>query len=278
MSGEPGDGTLAALGFAGAPLVEPLRYPGRVAEQPVLLSGGRLRPLRGFPVTGRVPVLAVGSNGSPAQLHHKLTGAGVTDTVPLAPVRVEGLAVALSGHVSRAGYVAATPYRAPGEAVALVLTWLTPEQLAVVDVSESVNYRRVALPPADFPVLLPDGTPTAQGGAQLYVSLRGVLTDPAGRPRPRGPQEAVLSALLADSARLRVLFGPTPRTWMAAVRDDPSLPARGTAVFRSEGWVRESGGLLDLLPPGQPADAGPSAGSEAPQPARSTAARHVPRR
>ncbi|WP_461030298.1 hypothetical protein, partial [Streptomyces sparsus] len=235
----PLDGTLAALGFAGAPLLEPLRYPGRLAEAPLLLSGGRLRALRGFPVADRVPVLAVGSNGSPAQVHHKLTRAGVSDTVPMAPVRVRDLEVGLSGHVSRPGYVAASPRWAPGRTASVVLTWLTPGQLAVVDAGESLNYRRVVLSSADFPVLLPDGTAAVTGAVHLYVGMRGVLTDPAGHPRPGGSQAAVLSALLADSARLRALFGPSPEAWVTAVRADPSLPARGTATFRAEGWVAD---------------------------------------
>ena len=91
--------SLAALGLARDPIGNPLGYPGRLPEESGLLDGDRFLPLRpdasaggGWRLTGgeplddalrrrgrpaladRHPVLAVGSNGSPAQMRRKLNG------------------------------------------------------------------------------------------------------------------------------------------------------------------------------------------------------------
>ncbi|MZD08709.1 hypothetical protein GTW43_27055, partial [Streptomyces sp. SID5785] len=174
------DRSLAALGLDGVPATDPLSYPGRPAPGPALLTGGALLPLevpsaahplgawpvdegrppgagrrgldsvladRGRPGTARrVPVLAVGSNASPGQLTHKLTRAGLDATVPMVPVRVRGVAVGCSGHISPPGYVAAAPYLDPAVTTTLVATWLDPAQLDAVDATERAHYRRALLP------------------------------------------------------------------------------------------------------------------------------------
>ncbi|MCC3768520.1 hypothetical protein K6I34_000430, partial [Streptomyces sp. UNOC14_S4] len=82
------------MALGAAPAEQPLHYPGTAAQAPVLLLGDSLLPLRAEPGTQpgawrtptgqtlddvlpvpcghRHPVIAVGSNASPAQLHHKL--------------------------------------------------------------------------------------------------------------------------------------------------------------------------------------------------------------
>ncbi|GGX82146.1 hypothetical protein [Streptomyces hiroshimensis] len=273
------DRSLRALGLDGPPAELPLTYPGRPVEEPALLTGGELLPLRPGPgpldgwrvVTGmegaepgldlfldrmhaarvrsRHPVLAVGSNASPAQLHHKLTRRGTGATVPMAPVEVHGIGVACSAHIGRHGYVAAAPYADPAARRTLVAGWLDAAQLAVVDETE-FNYRRLWVPGERFPMTLPSGSPL--GGAYLYVSLHGVLADPAGGgPRAGGgDQGGLLSELLAASQALRELLGPGPEQWVARARADEAVRAEGRAVFRREGWV-----LPDGLPLGdQPSD------------------------
>ncbi|MFF3765069.1 hypothetical protein ACFYYR_13415 [Streptomyces sp. NPDC001922] len=272
------DRRLAALGFAEVPAERPLSYPGRPVTGPYLLTGAELLPLAvrrrrpgAWPVTGtggpgrplddvlaalgrpgtgrRHPVIAVGSNASPAQLVHKLTGRGVSAVVPLVPVRVTGVAVGCSGHVSRPGYVARAPYPS-GTAVAAdaaavaVLSWLDPEQLAAVDASEAANYRRVTLPGDRFAMTLPSGERPAAAG--LYVSRHGVLAGPDGGPRPgTEDQAALLTALLAASPRLTALLGPDALSWVRRAGADPELRRRATRLFAEEGL---------LLPP---ADFGP---------------------
>ncbi|MFH8786357.1 hypothetical protein [Streptomyces roseoverticillatus] len=188
----------------------------------------------------RRPVLAVGSNASPAQLHHKLTLRGAGATVPMVPVQVRGIGIGCSAHIGLHGYVAAAPYAEPAARHTLVAGWLDPAQLAAVDETE-FNYRRVWVPGGAFPMTLPSGEPL--GGAYLYVSVHGVLADPAtGRPRPGGgDQGALLTALLAASAELRALLGPGPERWVERARADEAVRAEGRAVFHRAGWARPEG-------------------------------------
>lgn len=258
--------TLRALGFDVAPARHPLSYPGRPVTEPVLLAGeellalapgpGRLGTWRvgaaaldqvlaslGGAVAGRRhPVLAVGSNASPAQLAHKLSREGLAATVPMVPVRTRGIGVGCSGHIGRFGYVAAAPYADPAAERVLVAGWLDAGQLAVVDATE-LNYRRVLLRGDAFAMTLPSGVRLA--GAYLYVSKWGVLTDPgSGLARPGGgDQSALLAALLLGSARLRALLGPDPAGWVARAAGDPEVRAAGARVFAAEGWVRRSEGF-----------------------------------
>ncbi|GAA0387281.1 hypothetical protein [Streptomyces luteireticuli] len=259
---------LRDLGLHVVPFLRPLEYPGRPAPEPCLLLGDELLPLRAgagplgtwpvvdgagpldavlgalgaAPAGRRLPVVAVGSNASPAQIRHKLVGAGLPAVVPMVPVTVRGVGVGCSAHIGRAGYVAAAPYADPDAEGPLVVGWLDPAQLAVVDASE-VHYRRVPLPGAAYPMTLPSGA--RLGGAQVYVSRHGVLLDPAtGRPRPGGgDQAALLRALLAASPRLRALLGPDPVTWTERARGDDAVRERGARIFAEEGWVRAEEGL-----------------------------------
>ena len=271
--------SLRALGFDGVPAREPLLYPGRLVEGPMLLCEAHLLELGvvddrlgawpvlphegrhvpvpcpldarldelGLPRTGdRHPVLAVGSNAAPGQLRHKLTRRGLSDTVPMVPVTVRGLSVALSAHISAPGYVAATPVVDPGAESPLILTWPAADQLAAVDATEP-NYRRAFLPGDVFPVTLPSGR--RLGGAYVYHSTRGVLAAPggAGGLRPAGAQPEVLAALLADSPRLHALLGPSPRDWVRRAAADEALRAHAAELFAAEGWLRPEEGFAPYV-------------------------------
>lgn len=265
--------TLAALGLDVVPAQQPLAYPGRPAPEPSLLTGpellalavrplplgawtlghdGRVRELDhvlaalGGPVTGRRhPVLAVGSNACPAQLAHKFAACGLDATVPMVPVRVRGIGVGCSGHIGRAGYVAAAPYADPDAERLLVVSWLDAAQLAAVDVTEGC-YRRVLLPGERFAMTLPSGE--RLGGAYVYVSKYGVLTDPrTGAPRPGGRDQSALLAALLASPRLHRLLGPDPASWVRRAAADPVVRAEGTGIFAEEGWTLQECGL----PPAQ---------------------------
>ncbi|MGW6025700.1 hypothetical protein [Streptomyces sp. NPDC055099] len=266
------DRSLESLGLDGVPAREPLTYPGRPTPAPSLLNGGELLRLdvrtgrlgewyveepvrrrldealldRGQAVTGRRhPVIAVGSNASPGQVAYKLTRLGIPAAVPMVPVRVRGIAVGCSGHISPAGYVAGTPYVDREAETPLVVTWLDATQLKAVDDTEFPDYRRAILPGDDFEMTMPSGE--RLGGAYIYFSAHGVLADPATeRPRPGGGDQAeLLAALLKDSPRLRELLGPDPASWVAAAGSTPRLRELGTRVFGDEGWVLPQ---TDFLP------------------------------
>ncbi|MFG2192808.1 hypothetical protein [Streptomyces sp. NPDC048639] len=261
------DRSLEALGLADVPARQPLTYPGRPAPGPGLLTGGALLPLRvrprrlgAWPVEGRSaldevlaglgqvatgrrhPVIAAGSNASPGQVRYKLTRLGLPVAVPMVPVRVRGVGIGCSAHISRPGFVAATPYAAPEAELTLVVSWLDPAQLAALDSTEILNYRRALLPGDRFPMTMPSGE--RLGGAYLYVSERGLLAGPDGSPRPGGgDQHDLLSALLAASPRLRDVLGPGPESWVARAGSDAGVRQLGARIFAEEGWVLPPTGL-----------------------------------
>ncbi|WP_246114161.1 hypothetical protein [Streptomyces montanus] len=237
-------GTLEALGLAEAPRDHPLSYPGAWPEESVLLDGDRLSPLTRLTFPDRVPVLAVGSNACPAQLRHKMRQYEISSPIPLVKAKVAGIDVGVSAHVSGMGYVSASPFRARGFTRELFVTWLDPAQLAAVDASEGVQapsgaYDRVLLPASDVPVELESGE--VLDGAHLYVSRRGVLHDGSGTPRRHPGERPLLAELLAESPRLRELFGSTPEEFCARARGDWDLCVRGTRLFAEEGRTTASG-------------------------------------
>ncbi|KPI08321.1 hypothetical protein OK074_3618 [Actinobacteria bacterium OK074] len=245
-TGARADGhSLAELGLDGVPRDHPLTYPGTWPTTSGVLDGDRLLPLDRLVHADRVPVLAVGSNACPGQLRHKLAEFGIVSPLPMVRARVTGLDVGVSAHVSLMGYVSASPFLAPGTVRELFVTWLDAEQLAVVDASEGVpsptgGYDRAWLPAADIPVEL-ESRQLLLPGAYIYVNRRGVLHDGSGAPRQHPGERALLTALLAESPRLRGLFGATPEEFCARARGDLELCARGTRLFAEEGRVTASG-------------------------------------
>ncbi|MGA6221948.1 hypothetical protein ACPESV_16660 [Streptomyces umbrinus] len=258
--------SIEALGFTDVPALQPLTYPGRIIDEPVLLSGKELLALRvrrqrlgGWLVDcgdvpgeetldsaldrlgqasagSRYPVISVGSNAAPGQVSHKFGRIGIADAMPMIPVRVRGVSVGLSAHISPAGYVAAAPYLDPEAETPLVVTWLDAAQLKVVDDTEFPGYRRALLPGDAFPMVMPSGE--RLGGAYIYFSAHGVLADRNGAPRPGGrDQAALLRELLSESRALRELLGPDPESWVRRAGADEAVRDNGTGVFREEGWL-----------------------------------------
>jgi len=262
--------SLAALGMDGVPALDPLSYPGRTIGGPALLSGSQLFAMRpaarqylgnwfvdggatlddtldqaGGPSTGkRHPVIAIGSNAAPGQLHHKLSRLGLPAVVPMTTLRVSGLGVGVSAHVARNGYVANSPFvdaAGPGSEAEVVLTLLDTDQLQAVDATELPRYHRVLLSGADFPMTLPSGE--RLDAAYLYVNVTGVLADAAGKPRLPGAQTALLAELLQRSARLRQLFD-SPQDWVTKARADSGLRDAVKQIFHESGWVLPQDGFI----------------------------------
>lgn len=233
------DRTLEALGLARAPREYPLTYPGVWPSTSGLLVGDRLLPLDDH-VTyeDRTPVLAIGSNACPGQLRHKMAEFGITSPVPMLKTRVTGIDVGVSAHVSRVGYVSASPVKAPGVVRELFVTWFDARQLAVVDASEGA-YDRTWLVGPEFR-LEPDSG-TLLRGAYVYVNRHGVLHDGTGVPRRHPGERALLTELLGSSAALRALFGRTPEEFCERASRDRELCEQGTRLFRKEGLVTASG-------------------------------------
>lgn len=240
----PDPRTLEALGLAEAPRDHPLSYPGKWPQTSGLLDGDRLLPLKRLVYEDRVPVVAVGSNACPAQLRHKMAEFEVSSPIPMVKAMVTGIGVGVSAHVSLTGYVSASPFQAPGTVSELFITWLDAAQLAVVDASEGVTtptgaYDRARLSSEDYRIELESGE--LLPGAYVYVNRRGVLHDGSGTPRGHPGERPLLTALLAESPRLRELFGDTPEEFCARARFDRALCARGTRLFAEEGLATASG-------------------------------------
>jgi hypothetical protein len=236
--------TLEALGLAGVPRDDPLSYPGVWPSRSGLLDGDRLLPLDRLVHPERTAVLAVGSNASPAQLARKMALSGIRSPLPMVRARVTGIAVGVSAHVSRMGYVSASPVHAPGAVRELFVTWLDAEQLAVVDASEGVplpggNFRRAWLPGSVARVELEDGRTLP--GVHAYVNRRGVLHNGTGAPRAHPGQRELITELLLAVPRLRELFGLTPEEFVTRARADAALCERGTLLLAEERLVTASG-------------------------------------
>jgi hypothetical protein len=187
----------------------------------------------GSPAASCTPVLAVGSNASPAQLQRKLINAGLRALIPITAVSVRGLAAGVSAHVSRPGYLPATPIPSAGAASDLWVLWLDEAALAAVDATEP-NYDRVRLLDR-CPVRLTTGQPVTE--CWVYQSRHGYLLNNRGEPRRLTDQPTLISALLAEIPALPSLAGTSPQEWIERTRDAAVRDAI-REVFGSAGLVR----------------------------------------
>ncbi|MGI8328325.1 hypothetical protein ACRYCC_00060 [Actinomadura scrupuli] len=239
--------SLESLGIATGPLADPLTYPGRMAGWSGLLvddlylrvSPRARTPLGGWAVPGssgpgaqgiddvlrelgrpavseRHVVVSIGSNAAPAQIHAKFTTRDVRVALPMIRAEASGIRAGVSAHVSRPGYLPATPVADPAAVSTLVVLWLDDDQLAALDDTEP-NYHRVRLPTDPFTLSLPSGGRLSD--PYCYVSRHGCLTDGLGSPRPLRSQHELISDLLAGSPALRRLCGATPLEWLRRTAD-----------------------------------------------------------
>ena len=123
----------------------PQLYPdarNRHNRYPLLYRAGRCFALTSNAETaGRIPLLAVGSNGYPRQLHDKLAGSYADlQGIPLIPAIVFGFDVAFCPVRSRQGYVPVSLAARAGAVCLTWLQWLTSEQLNIISASEGSRY------------------------------------------------------------------------------------------------------------------------------------------
>lgn len=203
------------------------------ADQPLddFLSGQGVAPF-----VQRTPVLSVGSNASPAQIRRKMANAGLRPVVPITGVKVHGMTVGVSAHVSRPGYVPATPVSDPAAVSDMWVLWLDPEALSALDATEP-NYDRVRLSSC-YAVHLRPGQPVP--GCSVYVSRHGHLVNHAGEPRTLTDQATLITGLLTEVPALVRLAGTTPAQWVRRARDDRVRDGI-RALFLEAGIVRPAG-------------------------------------
>lgn len=253
--------SLRELGLDQNPSDRPLSYPGRPVPGSCLLVGdwlyplsdtqgtnvaewiiardgdGPLRALRirhctidgalhaadAAPIAVRTPVLAVGSNASPGQLVYKYSSWLVKPVIPISRVKVTGLAVAHSAHVSKPGYIPYVPVRSQFQReIELYALWLDTEQIQRMDQTEP-NYRRLTLGTQSVIVRLESGDSLRT--VTLYAGLWGALRLVSAGPPVPATTQACLFTLLSSTEWFQDLVPESidgPQSAIAALATDAS--------------------------------------------------------
>ena len=203
----------------------PRLYPdprNRPNRSPLLYRAGKCFPLTSPTQTeGRIPLLAVGSNGYPRQLHDKLAGADADlQGIPLIPAILAGLDVAFCPVRARRGYVPVTLAARPGAVCLTWLQWLTPEQLNIISATEGPRYALVGGPPLAARVRIPSAwRPPESVYAWWFDSLltRNGATVWLDIYRQQRDQQSGLRIDNSESQQ-----NPIPEGWHAVPRDPNS--------------------------------------------------------
>jgi len=123
-------------------LLRAFLYPYPAPDHDFVFRGGEVIPMSdgeiGPLASGRTPILAVGSNRAPLQLSRKFTHQNLSDEIPVTHGWMMHHDIVYSTHLTGYGSVPATLAPSPGTRVRVSVTWLTPQQLAHMHVTESV--------------------------------------------------------------------------------------------------------------------------------------------
>jgi len=152
-------------------------YPFETFPESYLLLGGQAVALRSQPAVpdrfaGRVPVIAHGSNRSPAQLARKF---GDSAEIPVTRAWLRDYDVVYSAHMSRYGSIAANVQHAPGVVVEIFVTWLDDRQLIRMHETELGGEVYVYGRMAGIELALEAGPAPSLREAFIYLSRRGCL-------------------------------------------------------------------------------------------------------
>jgi len=149
-------------------------YPFDPPTHGYVYDRGDVRPITdatAVDLSGRTPVIAVGSNRGPRQLRRKY---GEAATVPVTRIEIDHADVVYSASIAPYGSVPATLYPSEGTTVHLHATWLDDHQLELMHGTEGIGkpggYRFGHL---DLPVRCEVAGVIER--AHMYLSGRGVL-------------------------------------------------------------------------------------------------------
>lgn len=122
-------------------------YPFSIPDHSFVYDRGSVRRTESpaFDRSGRVPVLAAGSNQSPDQLHRKFGHLPDVGKIPAQRGRLHDFDVVYAAHLSSYGSVPATFQSSPGTAVTVFVLWLDGRQLARMHETEG-NYTYDRMP------------------------------------------------------------------------------------------------------------------------------------
>jgi hypothetical protein len=155
-----------------------LSYPFNPPGKSYLFHQGRMRPLEAFDPTGRVPVVASGSNGSPQRLAEKY---GDLEEIPVTFGAIQDLVPVFAARVTGYGSIPATLAVIPGATAGVHVTWLTDSQLEIMHGTESVGVGYAFVRMTGFDLDLgPHGRPDE---SFAYLSIQGSFV-PEGRLMP----------------------------------------------------------------------------------------------
>ncbi len=198
-------------------------------------------------VAGRRPVLALGSNQSPAQLIRKFKGLRL-GPVPVVRASLGGFDVVYSAHVARYGSIPATLLPCPGAAATVFVNWLDPAQEKAMHATEGGNYRFGRLDG----IALALETGGALASAFVYVSRRGALA--------RDGAPVALAAVAAENrtwpalgqpeiqghVRDRLAPGEALETFVHAAIADDAVRAARTKALANAALAFDFGGFVPL--------------------------------
>jgi hypothetical protein len=188
-------------------------YPYAITGTSFTLVDGEPRPFDPTLVEGRTAIIGYGSNQSPEQLRRKY---GVNRSpIPVQRGWLDDHDVVYSAHFASYGSLPAALRHVPGTRVAVAVTWLDAEQLAVMHPTERQNYHYARL--SGITLRLAEGE--VLDTAHAYLGFRGHVA--------RGGLPIALAEVRAESRTLPALgqLGA-----LALVRDHMA-PGRRLAEF-----------------------------------------------
>ena len=219
-----------------------LSYPYKIPVNSYIVHGGEhqeLSPCAPMPdVSGRLPVLAVGSNQSPEQLIRKFNGSNL-GPIPVIRARLKDFDIVYSPHVASYGSIPATLRHSPGTRVTLFVNWLTPAQIARMHETEipTGNYHFGELDGIELQL---DFGPTMTS-AYVYSSRRGSLTRdgfPVAMAAVRAENRiwpSLSQEEIQNHARDITAVGQPLETFIRAAIEDVSVRQERTRALMSDG-------------------------------------------
>ena len=219
-----------------------LSYPYKIPANSYIVHGGEhqeLSPCAPMPdVSGRLPVLAVGSNQSPEQLIRKFNGSDL-GPIPVIRARLKDFDIVYSPHVASYGSIPATLGHSPGTRVTLFVNWLTPAQVARMHDTEipAGNYHFGELDAIELQL---DFGP-AMTSAYVYSSRRGSLTRdgfPVALAAVRAENRiwpSLSQEEIQNHARDITAVGQPLETFIRAAIEDVSVRQERTRALMSDG-------------------------------------------
>lgn len=213
-------------------------YPYEIPDGSYLWRGGAVTPFDPGARTGRLPVLAVGSNQSPQQLTRKFGDRG---EIPVQRARLTDFDIFYSAHITAYGSVPAMLQHSPGTEVTLSVTWLDSGQIETMHATElsAAKYEFAVI--EDIDLALDCGA--SVNSVHLYAGVNGHLmhdgdavglaATPAMGRRPR----ALSTAEVLEVIRNRISPATEPDAFVLKLVDEPAFRAACTERIATDSMI-----------------------------------------